>query len=179
MDAYETIITESLKATMGNAMKRRLAQFVAENPKSIPFLWNLISIKPYPINARAAWVFEYLCTNNEVLFSSYIKTIAIYFPKTENESVMRILSKLLMLKPIPEKEEGNVLNAAFDWLTNKDLPIAVRVNCMQIVFNLTGKYPDLQNELRGIIENEIETGKPAFKSRGRKILTQLNRKHPI
>ncbi|MDD2563259.1 MAG: hypothetical protein PHU27_03460 [Salinivirgaceae bacterium] len=176
METYETIITESLQATMGNAMKHRLAQFVVETPKSIPFLWSLIATKPYPINARAAWVFEYLCTNNEVLFWSYIEAIAISFPKTNNESVMRILSKLLMLKPIPEKEEAKVLNAAFDRLTNKALPIALRVNCMQIVYNLTSKHPDLQNELRGIIENEIETGKPAFKSRGWKILTQLNLK---
>ena len=179
METCETIIRKSLAAQMGNELKFKLAKFVVENPKSIPFLWSLIEAETHPNRGRAAWVFEYICTNNEELFSLYIERIAALFPIVTNESVLRILAKLLILKPIPEKEEGNVLNAAFDRLTNKALPIAVRVNCMQIVYNLTEKYPELQNELRGIIENEIESGKPAFKSRGRKILAKLNRKPQI
>ena len=86
------------------------------------------------------------------------------------------MAKLLMLKTIPVEHEGEVLNAAFDRLANTALPIAVRVNWMQIVYNLSKKYPEIAYELRGIIENEILNGKPAFKSRGGKILADMKSK---
>ena len=174
MDKSHTVIVEALNALMSNELKFKVAEYIGKNPKSISFLWSIIEKEPYPINARAAWIFEYICTTNNSIFTLYLEKIATLFPSIENDSVMRIMAKLLMLKPIPESEEGDVLNAAFDRLANKNLPIAVRVNCMQIVYNLSEKYPELQNELRGIIENEIEFGKPAFKNRGGKILAKLN-----
>jgi hypothetical protein len=176
MSNYREKIMAGLEVNLGNAMKHNLAGYIYDNMDALPILWDTVVSASYPYNARAMWVFELICTSNDTIFNQYLDTMAAFFPISENEAVNRMIAKLLMLKDVPEKYEGEVLNTAFERLVDKKLPIAVRVNCMQIVFNLSKKYPEIEFELRGIIENEIAHGMPAFKNRGGKILQQLNKK---
>jgi hypothetical protein len=165
-----------IEINMGIAMKKNVSGFIYQNMDALPVLWDIVVNSPYPFNARAMWIFELMCTENDTIFNQYLDKLAAFFPNSNNEAVNRMIGKLLMLKDVPEKYEGEVLNTAFERLVDKKLPIAVRVNCMQIVFNLSKKYPEIEFELRGIIENEIAHGMPAFKNRGGKILQQLNKK---
>lgn len=58
-------------------------------------------------------------------------------------------------------------------MMNKKEAVAIRVFSMQIVANLSQKYLEIRNELKVIIEDELPYAKPAFVSRGRKILTSF------
>ncbi len=173
MISHRATLLSGLKINTGNQMKFYIAGYVAKNTKAIPVLWDILKSEPEPYNVRAMWAFELLCLNDETIFEEYLDKIANFFIISQNTSINRMLSKLLMLKNVSCKNEGGVLNSAFERLCNKTMPIALRVNCMQIIFNLSQKYPELGIELRGIIESEIETCKPAFKSRAKKILKQM------
>lgn len=90
-------------------------------------------------------------------------------------NVMRYFSEL-PLSDLSEEDAGNLLDVAFRLFESPHEAIAIRVFSMQIVANFTEQYPELEDELRGVIELTIAEGTtPGFRNRGTKILRQLNK----
>lgn len=89
--------------------------------------------------------------------------------------VMRYFSEL-PLSAIGEEDRGPLLDLAYRLLENPAEAVAIRVFSMTVVFNFCALYPELKDELRGIIELTIAEGTtPGFRSRGGKILAKLGR----
>lgn len=90
-------------------------------------------------------------------------------------NVMRYFSELL-ITDINEEDEGYLLDLAFRLLADHDAAVAIRVFAMTVVFNYVERYPEITDELAGIIEFTIAEGTtPGFRSRGGKILRKLGR----
>lgn len=88
-------------------------------------------------------------------------------------NVMRYFSEL-PITDIGEEDEGYLVDLAFRLLANQDMAVAIRVFAMQIVYNYVERYPEIADELAGIIELTIAEGTtPGFRSRGGKILKKL------
>lgn len=90
-------------------------------------------------------------------------------------NVMRYFSEL-PLSALSEEDAGNLLDVAFRLFESPHEAIAIRVFSMQVVANFTEQYPELKDELRGVIEITIAEGTtPGFRSRGTKILRRLDK----
>ncbi|TXF85671.1 hypothetical protein FUA23_20455 [Neolewinella aurantiaca] len=90
-----------------------------------------------------------------------------------SRNVMRYFSEL-PLSAVEEDEQGKLLDLAFRLLEDQTEAVAIRVFAMTVVFNFCDIYPELKDELRGIIELTIAEGTtPGFRSRGGKILDLL------
>ena len=88
-------------------------------------------------------------------------------------NVMRYFSEL-PLASIDEDNQGPLLDLAFRLTESPLMAIAIRVFAMTVVANFCTIYPELKDELRGVIELTIAEGTtPGFRSRGRKILKQI------
>lgn len=166
-------LEETLTVTMNNQLKKMAAHYVMSDIQNLDKLWILITERPYPICSRAAWTFEYICSENSKILENWSEKIAAYFPHIPHNSVRRIMAKLLSQTPIPEAYEGYVLNTAFEWLANPKIPIAVRANCMKIIYNLYQKYPEIAPELEAIIQNQLAYASAGIKNRGLKILKKI------
>lgn len=82
-------------------------------------------------------------------------------------NVVRVLQHVL----IPEHLHGDVMNICFDLLADVNETIAVRVFSMTVLDNLSKEYPEIRQELKLIIEDQLEQGcTAAFRSRASKIL---------
>lgn len=90
-----------------------------------------------------------------------------------SRNVMRYFSEL-PLSSIDEENQGPLLDLAFRLTEDQAEAVAIRVFGMTVVFNFCVLYPELKDELRGIIELTIAEGTtPGFRSRGGKILKAL------
>lgn len=69
--------------------------------------------------------------------------------------------------------EGDLLDVAFARGSNPHRTVTIRIWGLQIVANYAERYPELKDELRGVIEGQIDTAPAGFKSRGGKILAAL------
>ncbi len=67
-------------------------------------------------------------------------------------------------------------DSCFTFLSDPKEPIAVKVFSMSVLANITKKQPELRDELRIVIEDQLPYSTPAFKSRGGKILKELGGK---
>jgi hypothetical protein len=66
-----------------------------------------------------------------------------------------------------------VIDRCFELLVPSE-PAAVRVNAMQLLFNLSQDLPDLKGELRSVLEGLIDEGGSAgFINRALKLAKQL------
>jgi hypothetical protein len=82
--------------------------------------------------------------------------------------------RLLQFVEIPKRYQGQVIQHCFG-LMDPHEPVAVRVLAMTVLANLSRHHPDLKNELKLIIEDQLPFGTAAYLSRSKKILKQLEK----
>lgn len=89
-------------------------------------------------------------------------------------NVLRYFSELPLDK-VTEEDQGPLLDVAFRYTADPEVPVGIRVFAMTIVQHFCVPYPELREELRGVIELALAEGQvtPGFVSRGRKVLAAL------
>ena len=70
---------------------------------------------------------------------------------------------------------GQLVDLCFERMLSGTVPVAIKVHCMEILFNIVKAEPDLKGELRLAIESRMNQETAGFRSRGRKILKQLHK----
>jgi len=130
-----------------------------------------------PVVQRAAWVMDICMETHPWLLSPYVETLIEALPGFSNDGVKRQVVKALAVREIPEKLEGQLADLCFCWLQSSVTPVAIKVHCMQILANITVRYPDLSVELQTVIIEQMPRNSVGFASRGRKILKQLQKRN--
>lgn len=93
--------------------------------------------------------------------------------KNVHDAVIRNSVRVLQEIQIPEKYQGQVMDACFQFLEKPTTAVAIKAFSLTTLFNLSKKYPEVKSELKLIIEDSLEHETAAFKSRAKKILPKL------
>ena len=144
-------------------------------------LLNISLEKDKKIAFRAAWVFETIVLKNTALLKSVLPQFLDNLKKQTNWSCLRSYTKVLLFLTSKKNKEytlGNeaeeeIIEYSFQWMIDPPCPVAVLVNCLDILNNLRKKHPWVQEELRAQI-NYFQRTKPspALMSRTNKIMQQ-------
>lgn len=156
----------------------------------IPDVLELVLDEEPQIAFRAAWLLEAISIDSPMLFGKHVKKFLIQIPKLKHPSLQRHYSKILMQMTMsstvsylagvyeeitaPENKE-ELAEQMFDWLINPKTPVAVQVNCLDVLANLTPSLPWIKEELLAQIEFFLRDGSPAMQSRGKKVKAKLLR----
>src|SRR5690606_8003813 len=123
------------------------------------------------IAQRAAWSVSYCAEKFPELIYPYCSEMVDYLQTPGiHDSIKRNILRIFQDIDIPVALEESLLELCFGYLMDRKEAVAIRVFAMQVLANLSKKYPEIKNELRILIEDELPYAKPAFVSRGRKIL---------
>jgi len=76
---------------------------------------------------------------------------------------------------IPKENIGEATNLLFAWLTSSKTNVSTKTHAMQNLYNLSKEYPDLKNELKSSIENQLDKTSISFRTRATKILAELKK----
>jgi len=76
---------------------------------------------------------------------------------------------------IPEALWGEVADVCFKFLENGEEAVAVRVFSMTVLLGIVKKVPELKDELKFLIEDQLPYGTAGFKHRGKKTLKALDK----
>ena len=128
-----------------------------------------------PLGWRATWVLDGCDEQHPGLASNHISKIARKLPELDSPGVQRSLLRLLCRYDIPEEDQGILIDLCFSYLVSELYPLAVKVHAMQIIYNHALIYPELKNELITVLEDQMENNSVGFKSRGRRIISQLEK----
>ncbi|QBQ41859.1 hypothetical protein E2P86_12115 [Sphingobacterium psychroaquaticum] len=129
---------------------------------------------------RAAWLLEHVMLKEHQLLSTIYDDFIGLLPKQTNWSAIRSYTKLLMIatdkktvkKSTPTQEEI-IIETVFSWMIDPKCPVATRVNCMDVLYNLSSKHPWIKDELAAQIQYHLRNPSAALASRGNRVLKRI------
>ena len=170
MHLPQELLTESSKA---NAL--RVAGFIGNDPKRFGALMEIFFEGPGHLIQRAATVMNHCVEMHPGLIEPYFGQLLAYCRGPVPNAVKRNAMRLLQSQQVPEALEGELINLCFDLLNKAGEAVATKVFAMTVAHNLCHSYPDLQRELVFLIEAQLPYQSAAFRNRGRKVLTALQK----
>jgi hypothetical protein len=152
-----------------------IAKLAAKDQKVVHELWDFALSDEEPENWRAAWVIKGIHENNRKLVEPLINDMIMALPKVEKEGVKREFLRMILEYPLPENEEpfGILLDSCFKWLSNPAEPIAIKIHCMSILFEISKVIPEIKQELITTIEVAMQEGSAGIVNRGSKTVKAL------
>ncbi len=124
------------------------------------------------------WSLRNLPINDQNTISNFptliLETILCY---PQNNSIKRCGLAILQDINIPQEMMGELYTTCFNFLNNSSEAIVTKVFSMSICFRIAKIYPELLNELRLLIEENLVLfgrNSPGIYSRGNKILGQIS-----
>lgn len=127
-----------------------------------------------PLAWRAAWILDGCAEKHPELAAGHIHRIIRRLPGITSTGVIRSLLRMLCRYEIPEGDQGLLVDLCFGYMVSEPYPVAVKVHAMQIIYNHVLLYPELKDELRTVIEDQIIHHSAGFKSRGMRIIRHLD-----
>ncbi|RXF70492.1 hypothetical protein [Arcticibacter tournemirensis] len=127
---------------------------------------------------RAAWVLETVQERFPERFDPLLTEFLNKYPLQKNFSSQRHYTKILFSlieknRIAPGFDFEQIIESTFEWLAMEQTPVAVKANCMSILYLLKEKDDWIADELKAEIEFLMKTGGAAIQSRGKKILSLL------
>jgi hypothetical protein len=176
--------TATLIQRISKPISKQEADSLAQvNAQSAGELIKLSLLADYELAFRAAWILEQVAFLYDQEFHKLIPDFAAAYIKLENKSCQRHYTKMMMHLSVPAHIDHHlggvdldpIVETTFEWLIDADTPVAVRVNCMDILYNLRKKYDWIAGELEEQIRFQMREGSAALQSRGKRVLQRLSR----
>lgn len=169
MDLKTTLLKEHSK---GNSIY--IASYIGSDKVKFEALMELFFNGEYKVTQRAAWVVGMCFEAYPTLIDPYIQQLLENLKNTSvHDAVKRNTFSILQYRELPDAYLELAANIGFDYFNNKNEAIAIRVFAMTFMTTICKKLPELKEELRILIEDELPYGSAGFVSRGKKMLALL------
>lgn len=167
-------IRESLLEEHSKKQAQRIAAWIGSDPERFAELISLMLEDEYRVAQRAAWSVTHCLDRYPELIAPHLE-VMIYNLRDNQQhpAIRRNTLRALQEADFPESLWGEVADIAFQILVDPQEPAAVRVFAMTVAWNISRRVPELQQELKLIIEDQWEHATAGFRSRGRKILKAM------
>lgn len=167
---------ERLAQGHSKEITQSIVKEVCNNPKKMDDFMQTFIEGPMRITQRAAWPLGFIAQQKPKLLDPYYPILIRELDNNKNhQAVTRNILRALQFTVIPKKYQGAILDRCFNYLCDSNQPIAIKAFSMTVAYNLSKIYPEITPELRASIQNLLPEGSPGIKSRGNKILKQLNK----
>ncbi len=171
MDLEAALMLEHSKANT-----RRIADYIGDDKQRFADLMHLFFLNTYRLTQRAAAVVNESIDRHPQLINPWMERMIdnLYQPNL-HDAVKRNTVRALQFVEIPEVLRGRAADICFQLLGSAEEPIAVKAFSMGVLYNITVHHPELKNELQLMIEDLLPYGSAGIKSRGKRILRQLEK----
>ena len=152
----------------------KIARWVGSDQRRLKMLMELFLNGDILVAQRAAWVVSLAAEGDLLPFRRYLKQMLARVQQPGvHDAVKRAVIRSLQSMDIPSELLGSVANVCFDQLSSAQAPIAVKCFAMTVLARIAVKEPELERELRLVIEQQLPFASAGFKARARKTLARL------
>lgn len=168
-------LSTSLECDRSDANRQYWTKYLIQNNVDLNLLTPLFDAK-HPIGMRFTWVLGHMLGEaperiTPIVSYCFERRYQWTFP-----GIKRTVAKMLWLAGVPEEMEGLVVDELFKWMLDPQVKVAVKVYGLEVLYNMVLKYPELEEELRIVIDDQLDKTSVGFKSRAKKILQRLDKK---
>lgn len=169
MDLRREILKEHSKAQCD-----RIVNWVGDSQARFDELFRLFLEDEPRVTQRAAWPVSYCVSAHPAFINKHWSSLVKYLQKPNlHNAVKRNGTRLLQYVVIPKRYQGEFMNICFDYLASPTETVAVKVFSLAVLGELSREYPEIEPEIKLLIENQLATQTPGFKSMAKKILEQF------
>jgi len=172
---YTVDLENYVRNTLSKENVTVIVNYIGNNPKRFANLMELFFATEIQLTQRSAWVMSHCAHNNPQLITPYLNKLINNLFKPVSDAVKRNTLRILQMIHIPEPLWGETLELCFNYLESNSETIAIRAFAMTVAYNISQHVPEIKPELKTLIEDIIVYGSPGLKSRGTKILKQLEK----
>ncbi len=184
---------KTLSATLTKVRVADFALKIAEEPLAVhqneeSDAHRILMLTLHPtkeIGFRASWIIETFARTYPLQFLPLFHAFFDVLKKQKNQSCLRHFTNVVIYcagKKAPDDlqklwfrmEKEFLVDSCFEWLIDEQMPVAVRVNCLEVLAMLRGEFDWVEDELRQQIAFLLRDGTAAMQSRGKKVLKELN-----
>jgi len=165
-------IKTALLQDYSKAQAQRIAAYIGSDPERFKLLMLLFLNGEYRVTQRAALVLRFCTENHPALAEPYMDELISNLERPLPAAVKRNTVRYLQQACIPAHLQGRLADICFNYLTGAE-PIAVKAFAITVLANLAKTEPDLANELKIIIQDQMPHASPGFLARARKVLREL------
>ncbi len=170
-------IRENLLAEHSKVQSERIAAYVGNDGARFDELMAAFLCEDKELSRRAAWALSHCVDRHPALVEPYLEAMIRNLRKDVHVAVRRNTVRVLQNVDIPEALLGEIADICFGYLADHQETVAVKVFAMSVLANICRREPDLGNELRLLIEDQLPYASAGFQSRAKKVLKELdNRK---
>ncbi len=153
---------------------KKIADFIGNDKKKFAELMKLFLGNTYRITQRAAWVVVSCAHKHPSLVFPWLNKMISLLEKDVHQAVKRNTLRLFEVIEVPKSQQGRVADICFRFLLSSNESIAVKVYAMTTLQKICTHEPELKNELRIVLLDQMENAGPAFRSRANRVLSMLN-----
>ncbi len=152
-----------------------IAGYVLAHPSSMKELMKYFFDKDIMTCQYASCVVELVAKHKPKLITSYLDKMIKCLADPQYLTLVRNVLRVFQHLNIPSTYEGEVFERCYQFIATPQVPVAIRAFSMTVCFNIAKEIPELRHELALTIEAYMENSKPAYKSRGKKIIMLLKK----
>ncbi|UTW62355.1 hypothetical protein KFE98_20515 [bacterium SCSIO 12741] len=171
---YRTQLVNLIEQENSKRQAQKIAELIAQKPELFSALVDLFLNASPTLSMRASYVAEFVYLRDTSLVEPHIEFMARHVLDFPHTGTQRNLLKILARCPLPKENLGYLLQACFDLVENAITPPAVKVWSLELLYRIGLQEPEINGELRLILEALYETGSAGEKVRSRDILKKMN-----
>ena len=151
-----------------------IVKWIGNSQHRFDQLLQLFLFDEYRVVQRASWALANAAINNPQLVAKHYSGLLKNMQKSlVHVAVKRNTVRLFATIQLPRKYHGELMDLCFRFISAPDEAVAVKAFSLTILDNLSGQYPEIQNELKLVIEERWDHETAAFRSRAAKILKKI------
>jgi len=169
MDLKRAILKEH-----GRKQAHKIADYCSQSSSRFKSLVDIYLAGPYRVTQRASWPLSICAEERPELIAPHLKKLLDFTTKPGvHDAVKRNTMRLLQFIDVPKRNHAQVIDLYFSFLQQPKEAVAIRVFAMTSLSRVITDKPDLQKELRIILEDQLPYGTAAFRSRASKLIKKL------
>jgi hypothetical protein len=150
-----------------------IAKKIGNDPLEFKKIVNIIYKEQPPLPQRAAWLLAVVNDQHPELLKPYLSKFIDTIGQFNVDGIKRNMASVLAKHDLPVKLQGKAVDVLFKLMLSPTETVAVKTEAMHTLGNIALKHPELKNELKMAIEDQLPKTTAAFHSRAKRIFKQL------
>lgn len=170
MDYSDLLLNERSKPAID-----RIVKAIGADTQEFKKIIDLIYTAEAPLPQHASWVLTAIAPKQPQLLTPYVTKFIDTVESFSHSGIRRHILRALTTQKIPKNKQGKLVNTCFNAILDPEEPVAVKVFALQNLANIAQQYPELQEEIKAAIEDQLPKTSVAFHSRAKKVLKKFGR----
>ena len=149
-----------------------VVEFVGNDPGRFSELMTGLTDARPVVRMRSADAMEKVTRRHPELLEAHQSSLFEQLHIATQQEARWHLAQLMPRLTWTEQETADIVHVLIGWIDTESSAIVI-VNSLQAIFDLSVVHPQHCDELKALLESQLEAGSPAVKSRSKKLLRNM------